>query len=89
MEARRMGQAGRAVALLDALLARYPGTPLGASAEVERFRALQQAGRRAEAARAARRYLAVHPDGMGSAEARELAVERVSDPGGRGAGRDP
>lgn len=74
MDARRQGNDRRALSMLDQLLARYPGSPLEQDARVERFRALKRLGRGAAATRAARRYLAEHPDGFARDEARRMAI---------------
>jgi TolA-binding protein len=78
LTASRQGDDTRAVALFDDLIARYPHSPLEPNAEVERFRALQRLGKVAQAAKQARRYLGEHPDGMGSDEARRVAVEPIA-----------
>ncbi len=70
----RGGRDARAVALLDALIARYPASPLRQNAEVERFRALERLGELRQASSEARRYLAEQPSGMDVNEARRLAV---------------
>lgn len=63
-----------AVATLDDLLRRFPTSTLAQEAHVERFRALAH-GDRAAAAREARLYLALYPDGFARDEAKGLAVE--------------
>lgn len=78
MNARRRGDNGRALQLLDQLLKRYPGSPLEQDARVERFRALERLGQKDAAARAARRYLAEHPNGFAREEARRLALDPSS-----------
>jgi len=75
MDARRRGDNARALALLNQLLARYPGSPLEQDARVERFRALKRLGRGEQATRAARRYLADHPEGFARDEARQMALD--------------
>ena len=75
MQARRAGDDARALSLLDQLLSRYPGTLLAQEARVERFRALTRLGEQEEAAREARRYLAEHPGGFATGEARSLALD--------------
>jgi hypothetical protein len=75
MDARRRGDNARALALLNQLLARYPGSPLEQDARVERFRALKRLGRGDQATRAARRYLAEHPEGFARDEARQMALD--------------
>jgi ferric-dicitrate binding protein FerR (iron transport regulator) len=63
-----------AVATLDDLLRRFPTSTLAQEAHVERFRALAH-NDRAAAAREARLYLALYPDGFARDEAKGLAVE--------------
>lgn len=75
MDARRRGDDRRAVAILDQLLARFPGSPLAEDARVERFRALKRLGQGNDASREARRYLADHPEGFARDEARDVALE--------------
>ncbi len=75
MDARRRGDDARALALLNQLLGRYPGSPLEQDARVERFRALKRLGRGDEATSAARRYLADHPQGFARDEARQMALD--------------
>ncbi len=75
MQARRAGDDPRAVASLQQLLARYPASQLAQNARVELFRLYAHEGRRAEAAAAARRYLAQHPGGFAAEEARRVALE--------------
>jgi hypothetical protein len=75
MQARRAGNDARALTLLDQLFARYPHTLLAQEARVERFRALGRLGRKDEASREARRYLAEHPGGFATDEARSLALD--------------
>jgi hypothetical protein len=77
-QARASGDQARAVDLLNELVQRFPGAPLAEDAHVEIFRAIAQAGDRAGAARAARRYLTLYPGGFARDEARALALE----PGG-------
>jgi hypothetical protein len=79
MQARRAGHDARALLLLDQLLSRYPSTLLAQEARVERFRALARVGQQAEAAREARRYLAEHPGGFATGEARSLALDSGPD----------
>jgi len=74
LDARNAGDDARAVTLLDALIARYPGSPLRQEAEVERFRALSRIGRSTEAVRAARRYLSDYEAGFARDEAEALAL---------------
>jgi hypothetical protein len=75
MQARRAGNDARALSLLDQLLSHYPTTLLAQEARVERFRALARLGQAEEAAREARRYLAEHPGGFATGEARGLALD--------------
>lgn len=75
VEARNRGEAARAAELFGELLATYPQSPLREVAQVERFRALSQAGQSTRAAVEARRYLAEHADGVARKEARDLALE--------------
>jgi outer membrane protein assembly factor BamD (BamD/ComL family) len=74
MNARRSGDASRALSLFGELLSRYPKSPLSENARVERFRALFHLGRIEEAAREARRYLAFYPQGFAKEEARRLVL---------------
>jgi hypothetical protein len=72
--ASRNGDYARAAATLSDLLRRFPGSTLAQEAHVERFRALAGGGDRAGAAREARQYLALYPDGFAREEAKALAV---------------
>jgi len=63
-----------ALARIDELLQRYPRSPLGQNAQVERFRVLAKMGQTAQAAQAARRYLADYPQGFARDEARTMAA---------------
>ncbi|HEY2511498.1 MAG TPA: FecR domain-containing protein [Polyangiaceae bacterium] len=72
--ASRSGDYAGAVATLNDLLRRFPSTTLAQEAHVERFRALAHAGDSAAAAREARQYLALYPDGFAREEAKALAV---------------
>ena len=76
VEARNRGEAARAAELFGELLASYPQSPLREVAQVERFRAFNQAGQSARAAAEARRYLAEHSDGVARKEARDLALSK-------------
>jgi ferric-dicitrate binding protein FerR (iron transport regulator) len=78
MAAKRGGDDAGALRQLDAFLAQYPASPLAQNARVERFRVLARLGRRDEAAAAARRYMAEHPDGFARDEARGLALAPAS-----------
>jgi outer membrane protein assembly factor BamD (BamD/ComL family) len=72
--ASKAGDHAGAVSTLDDLLRRFPASALAQEAHVERFRALAQGGDAAAAAREARLYLALYPDGFAREEARRLAV---------------
>jgi ferric-dicitrate binding protein FerR (iron transport regulator) len=74
LAARRSGDHGEAVELLDELLRNHPGSPLTESARVERFRSLRRLGRHTEATREARRYLASYGRGFARDEARGLVL---------------
>jgi hypothetical protein len=74
LEARRRGDHGRAIGLLDDLLSRYPKSPLAQEARVERLRCLERLGRHGAAAAEARRYLADYPDGFARDEAKARAL---------------
>jgi hypothetical protein len=67
------GDFAGAVATLDDLLRRFPASTLAQEAHVERFRALAH-GDRSAAAREARLYLALYPDGFARDEAKSLAI---------------
>jgi hypothetical protein len=82
MRAKLRGRDERVVRRLDALLQRYPKSPLAPDARVERFRALKRLGRHQEAARSARKYLAEHPEGFAQDEARDLALGLHGPAGG-------
>ena len=73
--AQKNGLPSLALARLDALIERYPDAELAHNARVERFRVLSLAGRKGEAAAAARDYLERHPDGFARAEAERLLAE--------------
>jgi hypothetical protein len=73
-EAHRSGNDARAVAKLDELLAKYPASPLGQEAHVERFRALERMGRHPAAVSEARLYLAAYPNGFAGDEARSIIL---------------
>jgi ferric-dicitrate binding protein FerR (iron transport regulator) len=72
--ASKAGDHAGAVSTLDDLLHRFPASALAQEAHVERFRALAHGGNTAAAAREARLYLALYPDGFAREEARSLAV---------------
>jgi FecR protein len=74
VEARNRGDGARAAELFGELLSSYPQSTLREVAQVERFRALKQAGQTTRAAGEARRYLAEHADGAARSEARDLAL---------------
>lgn len=78
MRARENGDDHGSARLLDEFIRTYPASPLLQEAYVSRFRALQSAGDRAEAALAARRYLFAWPNGYATQEAREVAREAAS-----------
>ncbi len=82
MQAARAGQDERSLALLNEFLARYPRSPLAQNARVERFRTLARLGRSDAASREARRYMAEHPGGFASDEARDIVMPPAS--GGTG-----
>ncbi len=82
MQAARAGQDERSLALLNEFLARYPRSPLAQNARVERFRTLARLGRSDAASREARRYMAEHPGGFASDEARDVVMPPAS--GGTG-----
>jgi hypothetical protein len=72
MNLRRSRQYGRAVALLDELLAGYPGSPLAETARVERLRALRAMGDSGRLHIEAERYLKDYPAGHARAEVSHL-----------------
>jgi FecR protein len=81
MKVRRDGQIERALALVDAFVARYPRSPLMETALVERLGLLEQGGSMARLGREAARYLADYPRGCARPEAtRMLAAARASSP---------
>jgi hypothetical protein len=69
------GNYGDAVATLDDLLRRFPTSPVAPEAHVQRFRILEQSGDVGAAAREARTYLMLYPEGSAREEAKRLAVE--------------
>jgi hypothetical protein len=73
--AAKSGNYGDAVDTLDDLLRRFPTSPVAPEAHVQRFRILEQSGNVAAAAREARTYLALYPEGSAREEAKRLAVE--------------
>lgn len=72
VRSQRRGDDEGALAQFDALLARYPGSPLAADARVRKFRTLARLGRDADARAAAAEYLARHPAGFARPEAEQL-----------------
>lgn len=68
------GETSAALADLESLMRRHPGSPLVQNARVEHFRILLRAGNRAAAAREARRYLSDYPDGFARSEAKNVAL---------------
>jgi hypothetical protein len=75
MSLRRTHQDERSVALLDELISKYPSSPLGETAYVERLRALADLGATGRLAREAESYLARYPDGFARREARQLLTK--------------
>jgi hypothetical protein len=73
MMARRTGNATEAARALDAFVRLYPQAPLAQDARVEHFRALAGLHDTAGAARAAREYLTLYPNGFARDEARAIA----------------
>ena len=81
MRLRRDRQDDRALALVDAFVERYPGSPLMETARVERLRILEETGAMDRLLRDAERYLADYPRGYARDEAsRMLAAARASSP---------
>ena len=81
MRLRHARQDDRAVALIDAFVARYPGSPLMETARVERLHMLEESGAMDRLAREADRYLTDYPRGYARQEAtRMLALARASSP---------
>ncbi len=81
MRLRHARQDDRAVALIDAFVVRYPGSPLMETARVERLHMLEESGAMDRLAREADRYLTDYPHGYARPEAsRMLAVARASSP---------
>lgn len=72
--ARRAGQLSSAVTRLEALLARYPHSPLAEDATAERMKLLRGLDA-ARAREAARGYLARYPRGFARAEAQAILTE--------------
>ncbi|WP_437753859.1 FecR domain-containing protein [Sorangium sp. So ce1389] len=73
MRTLRQGDYARSAAQLEAFSAAHPGDARADEADYLRAIALQRAGRTAEAAAAARRYLATRPQGAHRAEAKKIA----------------
>ena len=65
----------RALARLDALLKRYPTSPLAETARIERLRALESMGERERLRVEAERYLSDYPQGSSRTEAFRLLAE--------------
>ncbi len=81
MRLRRDGQDDRALAVVDAFLTRYPGSPLTETARVERLRVLEDTGAMDRLEREADRYLADYPRGYARQEAsRMLLLSRAHSP---------
>jgi hypothetical protein len=74
MATKRRGDDAEALKLLEHFLKDYPNSPLASNARVERFRMLKRLGREAQAASAAREYMAADPDGFARDEAKGLAI---------------
>jgi hypothetical protein len=74
LDARRRNDDAAAIASLDKLIAKYPGSPLIQDARVERMRAYERSGRHAEAVAEAGRYLADFPSGSARDEAKALVI---------------
>jgi hypothetical protein len=72
VRSQRRGDDESALAGFDALLVRYPESPLAADARVRKFRTLTRLGRSDEARAAASEYLARHPAGFARPEAEQL-----------------
>jgi hypothetical protein len=72
VRAARRGDDTTALAGFDALLQRFPDSPLATDARVRKFRTLSRLGRLSEARVAASDYLARHPQGFARAEAERL-----------------
>lgn len=68
----------RALALLDSFLSKHGRSPLAENAALERLRILSRQGDPAAAARAARRYLARYPRGVGRELAQRLSGDESS-----------
>jgi len=74
LDARRRNDDAAAIASLDKLISKYPGSPLLQDARVERMRAYERSGRHAEAVTEAGRYLADFPSGYARDEAKALVI---------------
>jgi hypothetical protein len=73
MEARRSGATTEALRALEEFVRLYPHAPLAQDARVEHFRTLAELRDRDAAARAAREYLTLYPNGFARDEARAVA----------------
>jgi TolA-binding protein len=71
-EASRQGDVAASLDSLERLLKEFPQSPLAQTALVRKFRLLAKAGRTADAAREAERYLRSYPTGFAIAEASAL-----------------
>jgi FecR protein len=81
MRLRRARQDDRAVALIDAFVVRYPGSPLMETARIEQLHMLEESGAMDRLGHEAERYLADYPRGYARQEAsRMLAVARAPSP---------
>jgi TolA-binding protein len=78
VRAARRGDDPTALAEFDALLQRFPGSPLAADAQVRKFRTLYRLGRTTEARAAASDYLARYPQGFARAEAEQILAQAPS-----------
>jgi ferric-dicitrate binding protein FerR (iron transport regulator) len=75
LDSRRHNDDAAAIASLDKLISKYPGSPLIQDARVERMRAYERSGRHAEAVAEAGRYLADFPSGYARDEAKALVIK--------------
>jgi hypothetical protein len=80
--AERAGDNDGAVGTLDRLVRDFPRSPLVQNAMVRKFRVLARAGRKAEAAAAARDYLRAFPLGFAKPEAEGIAAPDPQGPKG-------
>jgi TolA-binding protein len=74
LAASNAGDYRSATSTLDDLLRRFPMSPLAQEAHVQRFRALERSGDVGGAAREARSYLSLYPNGSAREEAKRVAV---------------